>query len=146
MKFRTAYKDKIQSPFNTVGDSMTKQSMMAECNINFIIDRFQKTGMIEHEKKYEGDYGEFDSIDFHEAMNIVAEAKSMFETVPSNVRKQFNNDPGEFLNFVRNKENEPEMAKLGLLDPSYALEPEVTITPAETHQPITEQSEEKSAD
>ena len=144
MKFRTAYKDKIQSPFHTEGPSLTKQSMMQECDINFIINKFQKTGVIDHERTYKGDYGEFESIDFHDAMNMVAEAQSMFETVPSSIRKEFDNDPGKFLEFVQNEENKPRMLELGLLAPEYIAEEGPSIVPPAPSE--TEQSEEKTAD
>ena len=144
MKFRTAYKDKIQSPFVTEGPSLTKQSMMQECDINFIINKFQKTGVIEHEKAYKGDYGEFESLDFHTAMTMVAEAESMFETVPSSIRKQFDNDPGRFLEFVQNEENKPEMLQMGLLAPDYIAEEGPSTAPPAPSEP--EQSEEKTAD
>lgn len=141
MKFRTAYKDKIQSPFSTVGPSMTRQSMTDECNINFIIDKFQKTGVITHEKEYKGDYGEFENMDFHEAMNIVADANSMFETVPSSIRKEFDNDPGKFLAFVQDDKNRDRMHEMGLL----VDRPAISQPEAPAAEPQTEPNgEEKS--
>lgn len=114
MKIVKPYGEKMKVTSDPVGKSRTKQSMKDECNINFILAKFQKTGVIEHRKTYEGNYGEFAAIDFHEAMNIVAEAEEMFLTIPAEIRKKFNNDPGEFLKFATNGENIVELRKLGL--------------------------------
>lgn len=114
--FRTAYGEKVKVGKDFTGDKgMTKQSMKQECDINFILARFQKTGMIEHRKQYEGDYSEFGAIDFHTAMNIVAEANSMFESVPSTIRKRFDNDPQKFLDFVQDEKNRNEAIELGII-------------------------------
>lgn len=116
MEFITAYGPKIVVNTENNEPSMAKQSMKGECDINFIIQRFQKTGVIEHQREHEGNYGEFTQLDYHEAMNVVAEANSMFETVPSNIRKKFDNDPGKFLQFVTDAKNLDEMRDLGLAE------------------------------
>lgn len=115
-EFRTAYGEKLKVSIGDFEKTRTKQSMQAECDVNNIIKKFQVTGMLEHRNKYEGEYGEFEAIDFHEAMNIVAAAKEMFSSVPSDVRKRFNNDPGEFINFAADKANQEEIYKLGLAE------------------------------
>ena len=95
-------------------DGLTKQSHKKECDINFILQQFQKTGTIAHQKTYQGSYGEFADIDFHEAMNQVARANEMFETVPAHIRAEFGNDPAAFLNFVQDDKNEAKLIEMGL--------------------------------
>ena len=95
-------------------DGMTKQSHKKECDINFILQQFQKTGTIAHQKTYQGSYGDFADIDFHEAMNQVARATEMFETVPAHIRAEFGNDPGAFLAFVQDDKNESRLIDMGL--------------------------------
>lgn len=128
MEFVTAYGPKLKVALDGFEKTLTKQSMKEECNINFILQKFQKTGVIEHEKQFRGDYAEFDAIDYHEALNAVRAAEEMFETVPSSIRKRFNNDPGEFLAFTTNAENQEEIYNLGLAERP-PLEP--TEAPAE---------------
>lgn len=116
-EFKTAYgpKDKVAK-----GDwdrSMTKQSMKDECDIRFIIDKFKATGMLQHKEHWQGQYGEFEAMDFQEAMNYILDAKEMFETIPSNIRKRFDNDPGQFISWVNDPENASEARKLGFLNP-----------------------------
>jgi len=114
--FRTAYGEKPKVSFQAPeGErSRTKQSMKQECDINFIIRQYRKTGLVNHVKQYQGMYGDFDAVDLHEAMNIIADAQEMFATVPAAIRKEFNNDPAEFVSFVTNPENLPRLRELGL--------------------------------
>lgn len=79
--------------------SRTEQSHKAECDINNIMARYTKTGTLEHVRRYEGQYLDIDPLDFQEAQNKVAEAKSMFEELPSQVRRHFTNDTARFLEF-----------------------------------------------
>lgn len=113
------------------GPSRTKQSFQEESEINNIVARYQKRGIIDHLSKYGGTYGDMPAPDdFHEAMTLVTEAQSMFEELPSNVRNRFKNDPAEFLDFVGNEENAAEMVEMGLMDP-IPPEPAPEAVPAE---------------
>lgn len=94
--------------------SMTKQSFREECNINKIIAKYQKTGLVTHLARYSPQYAEVPSIDFREALEIVSEGKKMFESLPSNIRKKFNQSPAEFLEFVQDSTNQDELVSLGL--------------------------------
>lgn len=115
--FITAYgkKTKVRTVNNE--PSMTKQSFRDEANVNFIVSQYQKTGMLQHREVHEGQYGEFADLDYHTAMNIVTSADQMFQSLPSNVRNRFANDPALFLDFVQDPENQDEMAAMGLREP-----------------------------
>lgn len=95
-------------------ESMTKQSFKDECNINNIMAKFQKTGMINHYANHAPQYLDIPAIDYHEAQNIIATANSMFEELPSSARAKFENNPERFLEFVQNPANIEECRKLGL--------------------------------
>lgn len=110
----------------------TKQSFKETVDINRIMSRYERTGMLEHVAKYEGDYGDFTDVptSYHEAMLQVRRADEMFMSLPAKVRKRFANDPGEFLAFVENPENRDEMHELGLLKPERApLDDERVVPP-----------------
>lgn len=95
--------------------SRTKQSMTAECDINNILKKYQKTGMITHLNRYQGQYGDFtQGFDFHESLNRVQKAKEMFMTIPATIRTQFDNDPGKFLEFVSDAKNADKLVEMGL--------------------------------
>lgn len=118
MTFVTAYGPKTPSRTTITDQSMTKQSMKKESDINFIVAKYRKTGLIDHLAVHQGDYGEFEAIDFHEAMLAVRDAEEMFLTVPSDIRKEFANDPGLFLNFVTDPANLDKMREMGLAPPA----------------------------
>jgi phage internal scaffolding protein len=110
------------------GPGRTKQAFKEECDINNILNRYQRTGNIEHRARWEPVYMAIDPIDFQTAMDTVATAKTMFEELPSDLRKKFGNSPGAFLSFVQDPGNLEEMIQLGLASPdrraSADLEPD----------------------
>jgi len=128
MEFKTAYGPKPAVRSGPFPKSRTKQSMAAECDINYIVEKYQKTGLVQHANTYKGEYANADNISFHEAMNIVIDARTMFETVPANIRKKFDNDPGKFLAFVQNEENRAEAIEIGII-PKPETTPEAMEAP-----------------
>jgi len=89
--------------------------------------KFQKTGAIAHVQNNQPQYGFASSESFHESMNIVTKAQSMFNDLPSSIRSKFKNDPAEFLEFVQNEDNADELVELGLANapiPEVGSEPD----------------------
>lgn len=110
--------------------SMTKQEFKRECDINNIMARYLKTGIIDHVNKFQGDYADLGTpCDFQTAQNILIEAEDAFASLPSKIRKRFDNNPGEFLAFVQDPGNEQEMRELGLLKPEPPKPPEKAPEP-----------------
>lgn len=105
--------------------SMTKQSFKDECNINKIMDKFQKTGALDHYASHAPQYGDATEVELFDAMNIVADSNSMFEELPASLRKKFHNQPGEFLKFVQDPKNLEEMRELGLAERAQTTPPAV---------------------
>lgn len=114
-EFATAYGKRKRVRFKCVGKSRTKKEFADECNVNNIVAKYQRTGAIEHFSRHAPRYDNVAGATFHQAMNIVTEASSMFEELPANLRQKFENDPAKFLDFVQDPENKAEMAELGLL-------------------------------
>ncbi len=98
-------------------DGRTKQSFKDSTDINKILKKAQKTGAISHLAKYEGVYGDFASFDFTEAQLQIAKATTIFEELPSELRNEFQNDPGKFFEFANAPEN---IGKLSSLLPQIA--------------------------
>lgn len=131
-------KKRVQKKFR--GKSLTKQSHIKECDINEIMKRFERTGLVEHANTHQGDYGDFTFVpeNYQEALQLVQNAQQMFLTVPAKVRQAFDNDPGRFLAFVQDPTNEDKMREMGLLPP---VEPPKTEPPA----PAPEEPEQPPA-
>ena len=79
--------------------------------------RFIKTGTIQHLNHARPHFGFAPSSDFRESLEIISRAEEAFSELPSDIRADFDNDPGQFLAFVENKDNIPQMADYGLLTP-----------------------------
>ena len=116
-KFRTAYGPTLKVKRQFRGKTMTKTDYQTEADINNIMAKYLRTGLVDHFSLYEGQYGEFMEIDYHTAMNAVTSAQQMFDTVPSKVRGRFENDPAKFLAFVSDPSNLEEMREMGLAAP-----------------------------
>lgn len=117
MDFITAYgpKNRDVTIACVPGTSRTKQSHKAECDINTIMAKYKKTGLIDHMARSAGEYADVSGADFQSAQLLVAGAKSMFHGLPASIRGRFENDPGEFLAFMDNPANVNEAVELGLL-------------------------------
>jgi len=105
---RSAFKphDRVFTPVGTI--SRTQQSFRDETDINQIMAKYQKTGIIDHVNEHGPRYGDQPSApDYHTAMNLVADTNSMFEELPSSVRADFDNDPSQFLDYVADEGNQP---------------------------------------
>ncbi len=127
VKMRSAYYPHTRVQFENEGPSMTQQNFRDETNINNILAKYAKTGLIDHINKYSGRYENMpDEDDFHAAMNLVLDAQSMFFELPSDLRSRFENDPGQFLEFLDNPENIDELREMGLMPPAA---PEATAEP-----------------
>jgi phage internal scaffolding protein len=134
LNFRTAYSPQLRVSFETTGPTLTKQSFKNECDVNNILKNYNKTGVMP-ENFNPGEYRDLDGTDYQEYMQTVASANSMFEELPSALRKRFKNDPAQLLSFVHDDKNVLEAQKLGLLRDDYK-NPDVVLSPPQTIEPI----------
>lgn len=108
------------SPVQPVGGpSMTLQDAKDECDINKIIARYQRTGSWSGTMAIPSvvpQYGDFSSsMSYQEAQNVLIAAQTAFDGLSSQLRKRFNNDPSQMLDFLEDVSNREEAIKLGLI-------------------------------
>ena len=116
--FVTAYGPKNRQPmFFPPEEGKTKQEFKDECDIHSILKRYQETRTAEHINHRQAVFADVTALDFQTAMNVMADARSAFASLPSEVRDRFKNDPAELLAFVEDEANAEEAAELGLLSP-----------------------------
>lgn len=97
--------------------SMTEQAHADLCDVHLIMKRFERTQMCDHVSAFSGEYGDYiGAEDFHASMNKIAEAESMFETIPSGIRAKFGHDPARFLEWIQDEKNRAEILELGFTD------------------------------
>ncbi len=142
MVMRSAYIEHERVQKLTIGPSRTKQAMGEESDINIIMAKYEKTGIINHVAKHGPRYADMpDQTEFSEAMNLVTDAQSMFEDLPAGLRSRFHNNPAEFLEFMSDEEkNLEEMRELGLIVPETIPEADPPVVEGDTPIPATDAS------
>lgn len=133
-QFITAYGAKLVVQKHFDGPGRTKQAFKDECDINNIMARYMKTGVIDFVNKHQGQYGDVTGLDYQEAMETIAQSKTLFNELPSTIRSRFENDPALFLDFVHDPANEEEMHELGLMRPD-AVAPSKRPAPVDLSEP-----------
>lgn len=93
--------------------SLTDQSFKDECNIDFIISNFVRTGQVPESSMNFIDCTTVQQ--FEEAQMLVAEAKSNFEQLPAKVRSEFKNVQG-YLEYISNPANLKDSYERGFID------------------------------
>lgn len=102
--------------------SMTKQSFKDECDINVLMARYERTGVLDWVNEHEPQFADVsNAVDFQAALNTVIVAQDLFDSMPGDLRKRFANDPVEFLKFMDDPANVDESIKLGLRTPPPAV-------------------------
>lgn len=101
---------------------VTEQAHKDRCNVQSIINRYAKTGLLEHVSTFEGDYGDMKGSDFKEMMDRVVSVNQKFQEFPSDIRKRFDHDPAKFLDFFDDPRNKDEALKMGLIRADWTLD------------------------
>lgn len=97
--------------------SLTQQQFAEEADINTIVDRFLRSGVLPTPTQMP-QYVDYEGVfDFQSAMNVVRAADENFMRLDAKVRSRFNNSPQEFLEFFANPDNTQEAIRLGLAIP-----------------------------
>lgn len=116
-KFRTRFTPRIAVKQHfPKEEGRTKPEFAKECDINRIMAKYRQTGILpEYARQAAQRFGDFSQVpDFMEMQARVNAAMEMFGALPAAVRKQFNNDPHEFVQAASTKEGRELMVKLGL--------------------------------
>lgn len=113
--------------------SKTKQSDAEAADINNIMARYERTGLLPEMMQSDPSFGDFsDAPTFQEAHAVVAHASSQFMALDGKVREMFQHDPAKMLQYVQDAQKDPEKKKelyrLGLaIDPTPAPNPHVDL-------------------
>lgn len=100
----------------------TEQDHKDTCDINKIIRKYDKTGLITHISSMEAKFGDLTGMEFKAMQDKVAGAKSMFEALPGKIKQRFDYMPEKLLEFMDDPKNRPEAIELGLINKDWAEE------------------------
>lgn len=129
-------------PHDAAQKSPVQHHQAKSADIHNIMKKFERDGILHHVNTVKGRYADYPGeVDFHQMQNTIALAKTMFETVPPDIRSKFHNDPGEFVDFMTNEANYSEIKELGI-EPDWLPEPVIAApepdpTPEPTPEPAT---------
>lgn len=99
---------------------LTHQSFKDECDINLIVKRARVSGhlidpFLSDSDKRKFHYGDFSSVDFFEANNIVNDAYDKFEMLDAEVRDFYHNDPLTLLKAFEDPNSFDDLERFKLL-------------------------------
>lgn len=97
--------------------SLTQQSGKDECDINLIVERAKRGADIANLNPHPPMYGDFTSLpkDLRECLVTVRKAEEAFMTLDAVVRRRFENDPSQMMDFLNDPKNRDEAISLGLV-------------------------------
>jgi len=96
----------------------TRQADKESCDINVILSRFERSGVLPELIKKDARYGDFSDVpSYQESLDLVAMARAQFDALDAKVRDRFANDPTRMLEFVNDPANREEMIRLGMAVP-----------------------------
>lgn len=100
-------------------DGKTRQEFADECDINTLMARYEKSGIVSHVNRATPQYFDASDIpDLAQALAIVAHAEDAFMSLPAKVRKEFDNDPVQFVKYAEDPANVDQMREWGLAAPA----------------------------
>ena len=106
---------RVRTPFKFTKPSLTQQNQKKQSDVNQIMSKYEKTGILSHTSGNAPQFGDFSDIpNYQETLNTVIRAEEAFAALPAELRKSFDNDPSKFVEFCSNPQDEAELAKHGL--------------------------------
>lgn len=105
--------------------SMTRQEFQDECDINTIMEKYEKTGILPSNTRGPPQYVDLSGMpsDYMTALNMLNDAEKAFMSLPATVRREFENSPHEFVKFASDPENLTQMQDWGLAPKPEAAPP-----------------------
>ena len=140
MKILNAYSPSVRQPAPKCGKSLTEQHHKKACDINNIVAKYQKTGLVDHINRHEAKYGDVSGADFKAAQDLIAEQKTTFEELPSKVRAQFKNDVSRYLDLLQTDDGVKQLRSMLDLEGNVPEEIPVEIKKAPEEPTATDET------
>lgn len=107
--------DRVQVTFKK--PSRVKREFKKDADINVIMDRFKKTGVLPINTKTPMYMDTTQVPNLQQAMEVMISAEKAFAALPAQVRKEFDNNPMNFVDYATKPENLPKLREWGLAPP-----------------------------
>lgn len=100
-------------------DGMTRQEFRDECDINVLMATYERTGVMSSFNMGTPQYLDVSNVpDLPQAIAVMDAAQAAFMTLNAKIRREFDNDPVEFVEFAQDPANLPQMREWGLAAPA----------------------------
>lgn len=118
MKIYSKFDLPVEKGIKFETESLTQPQFEKDCDINHIMKKYELTGVLPSgtRKPVFEDVALVSSTNYIEAINIINEIDTAFDTLPALTRERFKNDPAELLSFVSDTKNRQEAISLGLIN------------------------------
>lgn len=104
--------------FECEGESLTKQALAYEADVNVIVARYIKTGDATAFNLSPGRFADVSDIgDYASCLANVEAARAAFAELPAKVRDQFGNDPANLLEAASDPRRRSELEAAGIVVP-----------------------------
>jgi len=105
--------------FVSTKPSRTDTSKADETDINFIVNKFMKTGqmLVDSRRHGQGSYADvsIQPKDLMESYHLIRTAENAFAQLPAKTREFFLNDPANVIDFLSDPNNRDKAVELGLI-------------------------------
>lgn len=99
--------------------TLTQQQFKDEQDINNIMRKYGAAAFSNQTQYLQQNFADFSQpVDFLQAKTLILDAENRFNELPAEIRKEFNNNPVNLVNFVQDEKNLEKAIKLGLIDPA----------------------------
>lgn len=126
---------RVRGDFNCADDGMTRQEFKDECDINVLLAQYEKNGTLPPLRPGSPQYLDVSEIpNLQESLQLMREAEDAFMRLPASVRREFDNNAVEFVEFATDPANIGKLREWGLAPPAEvkpitASSPEVVQAP-----------------
>lgn len=123
------FRKREKTPTIITTKSRTQQNLHESTKIGSILKKYAQTGVITHLNNAEPQYGDFSNYKgFQENLNMVIEAQESFDSLPSEIRKYFQNNPQNLIDFISDESNRQKAEDLGLVPKKTSAETQQAAT------------------
>lgn len=117
--------------------SLTRQEFAEDCDINNLMSRYEKTGIINHFNNGTPQYLDLSDVpDLQRAHEVLQEASFAFNNLPAHIRREFDNDPKQFVAFATDAKNLDKMREWGLAKPVEEPAPPMKVEVINPNPPL----------
>lgn len=110
------------------GPSMTRQEFAEECDVNVLMERYEKVGGMFPANPAEPRYLDLTEVpDFQASMQMLIDAENAFMSLPAKVRREFDNDPAKFVEFAQDPENIDQLRAWDMAPPAPVEAPPMRV-------------------